>query len=182
MTTPATTDPISPRDFAAAVIAAVAKGLASDKALDGLKADVDAIVEKYAGRKPTVVLKAVESRQMVYGWASVVTKDGTTVQDRQGDLMDMDNLRDVVHDFMANRTGNTMHEPDAAGNIVKTGEIVDSFVWDAEVAAAFGVDFGCEGWMVGYKVEDADVWKRVLKGELKAFSIEGPGVRTPVAA
>lgn len=164
------------------MIAAVAKGLASDKAMDGLKADVDALVEKYAGRRPTIVLKAVASRQMVYGWASVVTKDGAPVEDRQGDVMDMDNLRDVVHDFMANRTGNTMHEPDDQGAIVKTGEIVDSFVWDAEVAKAFGVDFGCEGWMVGYKVEDAAVWKRVQDGELKAFSIEGAGVRTPIAA
>jgi hypothetical protein len=56
---------------------------------------------------------------------------------------------------MAHRVGKTMH---TGGD---TGEIVDSFVIDGEVAAAFGVNFGCEGWMVGYKVKDDAVWKRV---------------------
>lgn len=181
VTTPAaTTDPKSPGEFAKAVLAIVAKGLESEQSLDGLKADLDSIVAKYAGRVPTVIFKTVAARKMVYGWASVVTKDGAAVEDRQGDVMDMDNLREVVHDFMANRTGNTMHEPDASGDIAKTGEIVDSFVIDAEVAAAFGVNFGCEGWMVGYKVQDDAVWKRVESGELRSFSIEGEGIRTPL--
>lgn len=176
MPTPAAnTDPRTPREFAAAVIAAVAKGLSSEKDLDGLRADVDALVEKYTGRTATVVWKAVESRRMVYGWASVVTKDAADVEDRQGDVMNMDNIREKVHDFMAHRVGKTMHDGS------QTGEIVDSFVIDAEVAAAFGVDFGCEGWMVGYKVKDESVWKRVLSGELRAFSIGGDGVRTPLS-
>jgi hypothetical protein len=119
-------------------------------------------------------MKAVESRRTVYGWASVVTKDGAIVDDRQGDRMNIDELREVVHEFMDSRVGKTMH----TGR--ETGEIVDSFVIDAEVAAAFGVNFGCEGWMVGYKVKDDAVWKRVQSGELRAFSIGGEGLRTPL--
>lgn len=156
-------------------MAAVAKGLESDQSLDLLKGELDALVVKYTGRAATLVLKAIPSRRMVYGWASVVTKDGTAVEDRQGDVMDIDNLRETVHDFMAHRVGKTMHTG------AETGEIVDSFVIDAEVAAAFGVNFGCEGWMVGYKVKDDAVWKRVESGELRAFSIGGEGIRTPLS-
>lgn len=167
-------EPTTPAAFAAAVFAAVSKGLETDQALDALKADLDGLVAKYTGRAVTVVMKSVPSRRMIYGWASVVTKDGEVVKDRQADFMDMDNLREVVHDFMSHRVGKTMH---SGGN---TGEIVDSFVIDAEVAAAFGVNFGCEGWMVGYKVQDDAVWKRVQSGELRAFSIGGEGDRIPL--
>lgn len=175
MTKPAAnSEPNSPAAFAAAVLGIVGKALESEQSLDAAKAELDALVLKYTGRPATVVMKAVESRRMVYGWASVVTKDGQAVEDRQGDVMDIDNLRDNVHDFMASRVGKTMH----TGK--ETGEIVDSFVIDAEVAAAFGVNFGCEGWMVGYKVKDDAVWKRVQSGELRAFSIGGEGIRTPL--
>lgn len=175
MTTPAhQTEPNTPAAFAAAALSIIGKGLESDKSLDALKAELDTLVGKYAGRSVSVVMKAVPSRRMVYGWASVVTKDGASVEDRQGDVMDIDNLRDSVHEFMDSRVGKTMH----TGK--ETGEIVDSFVFDAEVQAAFGVNFGCEGWMVGYKVKDDAVWKRVESGELRAFSIGGEGLRTPL--
>jgi hypothetical protein len=174
-TTP--TVPQSPQAFAAAVLALVGKALQSEENLDNLKPQVDALVEKYTGRQPSIVLKAIESRRMIYGWGSVITKDGQPVTDRQQDVLKMDEFRDVVHDFMRNsQAGNVMH----AGPDV--GEILDSFVMDTEVAAAFGFNPGCEGWMVGYKVNSDAVWKRVLSGELQAFSIEGEGIRTPIAA
>jgi hypothetical protein len=168
--------PLSPRQFAHTVLALVGKALESDTALDTLTADVNAVVKAYEGRVPTLVLKVAKSRQMVYGWASVVTKDGATVTDLQGDEMDMDNLRGVVHKFIREeRVGKAMHDGP------QIGEILDSFVFDTDVQKALGVDFGCEGWLVGFHVTDSKVWKRVEDGELKAFSIGGDGVRTPLA-
>lgn len=169
--------PLSPRQFVQTVLALVGKALASDTALDTLTADVDAVVKAYEGRVPTLVLKVAAERQMVYGWASVVTKDGATVEDQQEDTMEMDNVRKVVHQFIRDeRVGKAMHDGP------QVGEVLDSFVFCSDVQKALGIDFGCEGWLVGYHVTDAKVWKRVQSGELKAFSIGGEGVRTPLAS
>lgn len=169
------TKPNSPAAFAQAVLGVVAKALASDTALDTIKTDIDALVKDYTGRMPQLVFKVAESRRMVYGWANVVTKDGADVEDLQGDVMEMDNLREVVHDYIrAERVGKAMHDGP------QIGEVLDSFVFDSEVQAALGVNFGCEGWLVGFHVKDDAVWKRVEAGELRAFSIGGSGDRTPI--
>lgn len=184
MTTPASTSkiPQSPAEFATAALAVIVKCLREDAAdpeteaanIAKAQAELDALVTSYAHREPALIMKAVPSRKMIYGWASVVTKDGESVEDLQGDVLEIDNLRTTVHKFMGDRAGDAMHDRN------QVGEIVDSFVMDDEVAAAFGVSFGREGWMVGYRVDDANVWKRVQSGELKAFSIDALGERTPI--
>lgn len=151
------------------------KALQSDGATATLKSDVDAIVASYTGREARVIVKFDKTRQMVYGWGSVVTKDGECVSDLQGDEMTIDNVRKVAHDYVREaRVGKAMHDGP------QIGEVLDSFVFDAEVQKALGVDFGCEGWLVGFHVTDAAVWKRVESGELQAFSIGGTGERTPI--
>jgi hypothetical protein len=165
----------SPRQFADVVLSTIRKALESDDALNTLTADVDAIVKRYTEREGRVIVKVQKSTRMVYGWASVVTKDGADVEDLQKDVMDIGNLRETVHTFIREeRVGKTMHDGP------QTAEVLDSFVFDAEVQKALGVDFGCEGWLVGYYVTDDDVWKRVESGELAAFSIGGDGIRTPL--
>ena len=168
--------PRTPREFVDAVFAAVGTALESDAALDGLQAELQKIADGFAGQRPRVgLIKSNAKKRLVYGWASVATKGGEVVEDQQGDVIDdIDNLREVVHDFMGSRVGKAMHEG------AQVGTIVDSIVLDRDLQDALGIDLGMEGWFVGYKVTDDAVWDRVEKGELAAFSIGGEGVRTDI--
>lgn len=183
MTTPAKTAtsaaPPSPSAFVQSALQIIAKGLSDEHVtVEAIQAELKTLVDAYNTQPPTLVMKAVASRRMIYGWGSVVTKGGAVVSDRQGDEMDMDNLREKVHEFMDVRKGDALHTRD------EVGEVVDSFVMDSEVAAAFGVDFGREGWMVGYRINKGAAGDRVLKrvesGELSAFSIDVDAWRTPI--
>lgn len=172
------TDARTPQQFVSAVFSAVEAALTSDAELNVLQSKLDDIAKQFtASRGSTFVFKANAKKRLVYGWASVAKKDGEDVEDLQGDVItDIDNLREVVHDFMGTRVGKAMHEG------AQVGTIVDSMVFDKDLQDALGIDLGCEGWFVGYKVTDDAVWKRVESGELAAFSIGGSGERTPMAA
>lgn len=118
------------------------------------------------------ITKLNEEQQIVYGWASVVTEKGEPVVDSQGDIIDIQDLSKAVHDFMAvSRQGKLMH----VGK--RVGEIVESLVFTSELQKAMGIDLQKEGWFVGYKVHDPEVWKAVKSGKYKAFSIGGFGER-----
>lgn len=114
------------------------------------------------------------AKQLVYGWASVVTKNGSVVTDLEGDEITADDIREAAHEFLTVRTAKAMHEGDSRGHVV------ESIVLDADVQKALGINLGMEGWFVGVKVTDPETWAKVQKGELAAFSIGGTGVREPL--
>lgn len=175
MTTPAR---LTAHDFVRQVFTAVADALSANGDVAALQPALAALAKRFTEQTGVPVragiVKADATRRMVYGWASVTKVAGQDVEDRQGDVMDTENLRKTVHAFMADRVGKTMH----SGG--QTGVIADSIVLDAVVQQALGVDLGMEGWFVGYHVTSDDVWKRVESGELQAFSIGGLGTRTPL--
>ena len=114
------------------------------------------------------ILKVDEEQRIIYGWASVSTVDGMHLVDKQGDVVPMDVLTKAVNDFMENeRVGKTMHVGE------QTGVILHSMPVSKEIAEALGIQTKLEGWIVGYKVYDDEVWKMVKSGELRAFSIGG---------
>ncbi len=114
------------------------------------------------------IMKADDSQQMVWGWASVITENGNPVVDRQGDIIEADTLMKAATDFMFSvRTTKQMH----VGG--KVGEFVHSFPLTNEIAKAFGIECDKEGWIVACKILDEEVWKKVKSGELRAFSIGG---------
>jgi len=118
------------------------------------------------------ILKVDEEQQIIYGWASVITEKGETVVDREGDVIEAETLVKAVNDFMEHvRVGKTMHEGEA------TGQVIHSLPVTKEICDALGIQCDREGWVVGYKVYDDAVWKRVKSGELRAFSIGGRAVR-----
>lgn len=119
--------------------------------------------------------KAESVTPIVYGWGSVVTEAGVPVVDKQGDIIDIFELRGAVHEFIAkSRNVGAMH------TTFDHGEIVDSFVLPQAVQRALGFDLGREGWIVGARVTDPAIAKRVKSGELKGFSLGGSGVREAV--
>ncbi len=114
---------------------------------------------------------------LVYGWASIIEKNGEVVTDHQGDRISADELEKAAHDFVKNsRQGGVLH--DEYGH--KIGHIVESVVFSKELQKALGIDLGKVGWMIGYQIEDPRVKTLVKSGLLKSFSIGGRGKREPV--
>jgi len=122
------------------------------------------------------VLKLDEDQHVVYGWASLICENGTPIVDLQNDVIEPAELLKAATEFMLDaRTAKAMH---TGGQI---GEVVHSFPMVADITKSFGFDTGGrEGWIVGVKVHDPEVWKRVKSGEFKAFSIGAFAERVPV--
>lgn len=121
------------------------------------------------------ILKADDEQRMVYGWASVITKNGEPVVDIQGDVIKAEELVSATTEFMKSvRTAKQMHVG------AKIGTVVHSLPLTNEIAKSLGIKTDNEGWIVGMHVEDDAVWKAVKDGSLSAFSIGGSGVRKEI--
>lgn len=116
----------------------------------------------------------VEGRY-VRGWASVASVDGVPVEDWQGDVVEIDELRKAAHQFIAEtRVAKAMHRGDAVG------DIVESVIIDDEFVKAVGATTTQRGWWIGMRINSETVRKRIQSGELRAFSVGGRGTRVPM--
>ena len=114
-----------------------------------------------------IVSKNVDSK-IVYGWASVVEKDGEPIVDRQGDVIEIEEIQNAAVEFVKNsRVAKERHKG------MQKGEIVESLVFSKEVQDVLGIDLGKQGWFIGVEVNDPEILEKVASGELKAFSIGG---------
>lgn len=113
---------------------------------------------------------------LVYGWASIIEKDGQEVTDHQGDRIEQDELLHAAHDYMKRRDGGVMH--DETGHNI--GHIVESVIFTHDLQKALGIDLGKVGWLIGYQITDPRVRAMAQSRVLKAFSIGGKGRREPV--
>lgn len=121
--------------------------------------------------------KADTEGRYVRGWASVVSVGGEAVEDTQGDVIEMDELRKAAHAFITDaRVAKAMH----AG--AQVGEVVESVIVDDAFVKAMGATTDQRGWWIGMKINDDTIRKRVKAGELKAFSIGGRGKRQKMEA
>lgn len=129
------------------------------------------------------ILKRDDDQRLVYGWASVITKDGVPVIDGQGDIIEEDTLVAAVHQFNTDaRVGGVLHMRKSDGTAVQIGSVIESFVFTKSIQDLLGIDLKKTGWFLVMKVLDDRVWSLVKQGALPAFSIGGKGVRVPVAA
>lgn len=121
------------------------------------------------------IAKVDTEKRIVYGWASVVEKDGKAVVDHQGDIISIDEIEKAAHKFLTDcRVAGDSH-------ITKgVGHLVESVVFSKELQKALDINLGQTGWFVGFKVTSDEVWERVKKGELSMFSIGGTGKRTEI--
>jgi hypothetical protein len=124
------------------------------------------------------IIRKDKAQQVVYGWASVSVDDGELVTDLQGDQIEPDELEKAVTDFMLNYRA---QEAGGSGVMHETEpmcEVIASLVTTPDIVKAFGLAEKLPiGWILGLKVLDADVWRRVESGELKALSIQGSADR-----
>ena len=122
---------------------------------------------------PLEIKKAQPERQMIFGWASVVAKNGEYIIDKQGDIIPIHELENAVLEYMLHsRDHGVMHE--AQG----TGRLVMSFLTTPEYMDAFGLTQKDDqiGWIAGYKIEDPRLWEAHKRGLLPEFSIGGSSV------
>lgn len=133
-----------------------------------------AIVAEVIGKKMTKftsqgkITKVDDEQRIVYGYASVVTKGGKPVVDRQGDVITADTMEKAATEFMLGaRNGLTMHKGEP------TTTIVHSMPFTNEIKKAFGIESELEGWLIAVKVHDDDTWNRMKQGEFTGFSIGG---------
>lgn len=121
------------------------------------------------------VAKSNADQMLAFGWASVAIRaDGEQIEDWQGDVIDPDDLEQAVYDYVQfYGDGGEMHE---RGGVAK---LVESVMFTKEKTKAMGIPDGTvpEGWWIGFRVLDPDVWDKVKSGAYSMFSIEGTGKR-----
>lgn len=125
------------------------------------------------------ILKSDPVRQLVFGWSSVaVRRDGHSVEDVHGDVIDPSDLEDAAYTFVLKfRDMNERHTPEVHGILV------ESFVATPEKLEKMGLapDALPQGWWTGFYVSDRDVFEKIVSGEYAMFSIEGSALRVPDA-
>lgn len=130
------------------------------------------------------ITKRDDKRRLVFGWLSVSkTKDGEYVVDHEGDIIPIDELEAAAYAYMAeSQTMGDMHERTEDEEGEPLGVLVESVVFTAEKMKAMGLPEGLlpEGWWVGYRVTDEEVWTKIKDGTYKGFSIGGSATRQPV--
>lgn len=124
------------------------------------------------------VVKTLTDQNLVFGWASVaISKEGKTIQDYEEDQVDMEAMEPVMYEFVQKyRAANVSHQGP------QIGDLVECTVFTKQKMAAMGIPEGTvpEGVWIGFKVDDA-TFAKVKKHELEMFSIEGKGIRIPLA-
>ena len=124
------------------------------------------------------VMKSDDDRRLVFGWANVsVRVDGEQIVDWQPDVIDTADLEKAAYEYVADfGAAGEMHQ---RGGI---GRVIESVVFTKEKAAALGIppDILPEGWWIGFKIMDDEVWEKIKSGEYSMFSIEGKAVRQPM--
>jgi hypothetical protein len=114
---------------------------------------------------------------MVFGYANIsMTADGEVI-DAHSDSIDPDTLEAAAYDHVLNfRQAGEMHKGEALGRLV------ESFFVNPAKLASMGLPENAlpTGWWVGYKIDDPEVFAKVLDGTYRAFSIQGRAERVPV--
>ena len=127
---------------------------------------------------PLTITKSIEDKRLVFGWANVAVRvDGEQIIDWQQDAIDTEELEKAAYEYVAEfGTAGEMHQ---RGGV---GRVVESIVFTKEKAGALGIptDLLPEGWWVGFKIDDDEVWEKVKSGEYSMFSIGGKAQRIPL--
>lgn len=122
-----------------------------------------------------------DEKRQVFGWASIVTKDGRPVVDRQGDWIEPEEIEKAAYSYVVkSRTGGHQHRRDGEMPF-KASDMIESIVFTPEKIEKMGLpdDFPV-GWWVGYQITDDNTWDLVKSGRVTGFSIHGRGRRQEV--
>jgi hypothetical protein len=158
-----------------AELSEAASAKSPDYGLEDEEAAGDIVRAGKSWKLPLEIKKYQPDKQLIFGWASVVEKDGKAVIDKQGDIIPVEELENAAYEFTLNsRNHGDMH---ARRNM---GKLVESMVFTADKQAALGINIGQVGWWVGFKVHDDELWEAHKRGERPEFSIGGAAIPVEV--
>lgn len=124
------------------------------------------------------IQKSDDDKMLAFGWANVsATAAGDQLVDYHEDMIDSDVLEKAAYDFVElYREGGELHE---RGGVAV---LVESMYFSKEKQHALGIPEGTlpEGWWIGFKVLDPEVWEKVKDGTYPMFSIEGEAIREEI--
>lgn len=120
------------------------------------------------------VCKVDADQQIFYGWAYVSEENGQIVIDKQDDYIIPADLLKAAEEFTLH--GGKLGDMHDARNV---GRVVASFCTTEELCKAFGlsVQDNRRGWILGFKVDDPEVWQKIKSGGQLELSIGGRGER-----
>ncbi len=124
------------------------------------------------------VCKIDKEKQIFYGWAYVSEENGKVLVDKQDDFIEPADLLAAAEDFTLQ--GGKLGDMHDQRNV---GRVVASFVTTKELCDTFGIKCASDrrGWILGFKVDDPDVWAKIKGGAQLELSIGGKGERIPTA-
>lgn len=125
------------------------------------------------------ISKIDTDKRQVFGWASIVERDGEPVVDLQGDYISPEEIEKAAYSYVQkSRKGGDMHQRDGEGPR-HVSDMIESFLVTPEKIEKLGLpaDSLPTGWWVGFQVHDDDTWNLVKSGKRKMFSIHGKGRR-----
>lgn len=124
---------------------------------------------------PFEIRKTDPDQRQIFGWASVVTKNGRPIIDKQNDIIPVEELEKAFYDYVLySRDQGHMHARTGVGRMI------ECMVFTKQKQDVLGIDLGMEGAWVGYQVDDDNVWAAHKRGELPEFSIGGAAVPVEV--
>lgn len=124
---------------------------------------------------PLDIRKVDPDQQLVFGWASVIEKNGVAVIDKQQDIIPVSSMEPAVYDFVLNsRDHGNMHEQTGVGRMI------ESMMFTVEKQQTLGIDLGMVAWWAGWKIDCPELWKAHKAGARPEFSIGGSAVSREV--
>ncbi|MEZ2660504.1 XkdF-like putative serine protease domain-containing protein [Aneurinibacillus aneurinilyticus] len=143
-----------------------------DKGANGVPFAIIKEEGQQAIQKSITIAKSDTAQQIVYGVVYA-----PNVVDAHGDMMTAEEIEKAAHGFMeAQHTHNIDKQHDLQAD---QGFVIESYV--APVDMQLGEQTIVKGsWVVGVKVNNADTWSQIEKGEITGFSMWGVGQRVVV--
>jgi DNA adenine methylase len=98
--------------------------------------------------------------------------------DAQGDVIASDEIRQAAFGWMVNyRRAGLQHKSDITHSV----KVVESYLAPCDLTIA-GVVVRRGTWLMGWRIEDDQIWAGVKSGDITGFSIGGHARRVPEAA
>jgi hypothetical protein len=122
--------------------------------------------------------KVDSEKRQVFGWASVVRKDGQDIVDLQGDYISIDEVEKAGYEYVIkSRKGGNQHAR-SGEQPLHVSDMIESFIVTPEKIEKMGLPETMPlGWWVGYQINDDATWDQVKDKKRAGFSIHGKGNR-----
>ncbi|MEN3130529.1 MULTISPECIES: XkdF-like putative serine protease domain-containing protein [Bacillus cereus group] len=135
-----------------------------------------AIMKSATAKQPNIskqvpILKTEEDKQLVTG---VVYEPD--VEDTHGDTMTAEEIEKAAYTFMENYQHIDKQHDEIAGK----GTVVENWIAKSDMTVG-EQEVQAGTWLMTVRVDDADTWEEIKKGEVTGFSMGGFGERVEIA-